>query len=227
MGNSFHREPHRPSVSLAELEREAHTGDVLLFKGTSLFSRAEELANWSEFGHVAIVYRHRKWGLCVWESSTRDDTADLLTGGSDKDGPRLIRLRAKLQIYVRKWGSGVVWRRLRLRKGVLAPDWQKRLSAFVAEVHDRSFERHFDDMARSLVKWLPGGTRGGDLTSLFCSETVAESYKRMGLFPEDTPADHWTVIDFSEGEDQQLPWPRDERGRRLAWLGPETEIEIP
>lgn len=222
----MHRAAYRSHISLRDLERECRTGDILLFSGDGVFSRFEEFFNWSEFGHVAIVYRHKRWGVCVWESSTRDATQDLLTGGSDKDGPRLIKLRDKLRIYVDKWGSKVVWRRLHVRKGALRRDWQKRVAALIRRVHKRPFEQHPEDMARSLVTWLPGGQPGGDLTSLFCSETVALTYVKMGLFPPTRPPDQYTVIDFAEGEDRDLPWRRDRTGRRLAWLGSEVEVDV-
>jgi hypothetical protein len=39
-----------------------------------------------------------------------------------------------------------------------------------------------------------------DLTSLFCSELVAEAYQRLGLLDESTPSNEFTPADFSEAE---------------------------
>jgi len=44
-----------------------------------------------------------------------------------------------------------------------------------------------------------GGRNQKDLTSLFCSELLAETYIRMGLLPEDPkhPSNEYTPKDFS------------------------------
>ncbi len=220
----------RPKITLAHLEAQCHTGDVLLFSGESLFAAFEEFFNYSEWSHVAVVYRHKRWGPCVWESSTPDGTHDLLTDGSDKDGPRLIPLREKITKFVNTWGSKVAWRKLWVRGKVLRPDWQQRLSDLVKRVHNEPFERDKVDMARSLVPWLPGAEPGGDETSFFCSELVGRTLMEIGLFPDDPHGrrpENYTVIDFAQGEDGNLPFPLDDRGRRLAWLGPEEEIDVP
>ena len=222
----------RDRITLEDLEQDCQTGDILLFSGEGLFAAFEEFFNYSEWGHVAVVYRHKRWGPCVWESSTRDATHDLLTKGSDKDGPRLIRLREKVIKFVNTWGSKVAWRKLwvRDRGRVLCPDWQQRLSALVKRVHMQPFEKHKFDMARSLVPWIPGAQEGGDETSYFCSELVARTLMEMGLFPDDPHGrrpENYTVIDFAQNEDKNLPFPRDGKGRPLAWLGLEEEIDVP
>jgi len=42
----------------------------------------------------------------------------------------------------------------------------------------------------------PFGKNEEDLSSLFCSELVAEAYQRLGLLTEGTPSNEFTPADF-------------------------------
>ncbi len=50
----------------------------------------------------------------------------------------------------------------------------------------------------------PFGRNTEDLSSLFCSELVAEAYQRLGLLSEAKPANEYTPADFSEKKELQL-----------------------
>jgi hypothetical protein len=47
--------------------------------------------------------------------------------------------------------------------------------------------------------------REENLSSFFCSELVAEAYRRMGLLPEHPPANEYTPRDFSSERLTPLP----------------------
>lgn len=50
----------------------------------------------------------------------------------------------------------------------------------------------------------PLGRNSEDLTSLFCSELVAEAYQRLGLLSEEKPSNEYTPAEFSEKRQLKL-----------------------
>ena len=50
----------------------------------------------------------------------------------------------------------------------------------------------------------PFGHNEEDLSSLFCSELVAEAYQRLGLLNNEKPSNEYTPADFSEKRGLEL-----------------------
>jgi hypothetical protein len=75
------------------------------------------------------------------------------------------------------------------------------LSRFRKEVKNRPYEEHIVQMVKAVWDG-PLGHVEEDLSSLFCSELVAEAYQRMGLLPDSEaggrPATEYTPKNFSE-----------------------------
>lgn len=82
------------------------------------------------------------------------------------------------------------------------------LSRFRQEVKDRPYEAHIIQMVKAVWDG-PLGQVEADLSSLLCSELVAEAYQRMGLLPSNecggSPCTEYTPKDFSsEGVNIEL-----------------------
>lgn len=70
------------------------------------------------------------------------------------------------------------------------------LIAFRTEVRGRPYEDNKIELIKSAYDgWL--GENEEDLSSLFCSELVAEAYQRMGLLPDTVASNEFTPRDFS------------------------------
>lgn len=64
------------------------------------------------------------------------------------------------------------------------------------ELRGKPYEKNTSELIRSAYDG-PFGENIEDLSSLFCSELVAEAYQRMGLLDEDVPSNEYSPVDFS------------------------------
>ncbi len=223
-------------VSLEYLLHTCHTGDILLFSGRGFSSTLINAGSYSPYSHVGVVVVTDRYGPCIWESDTSDGCIDLLTG-TDKDGPRLIPLGQKISVYLKGGNFAVHYRRLIVDQDYLAKlrseiDFGERLRTFMQEESPKNFEWDLFSMARSVHRWIPGERwPHGDPSGRFCSELVAETWRRMGfLNPKTRPSDLYTVISFAEGNEADLDFPvrRTESGgeKQLVTLGTTLDVHI-
>ena len=71
------------------------------------------------------------------------------------------------------------------------------------ELRGRAYERNKFE----LIKASSDGAfrnKAEDLSSLFCSELVAESYQRLGLLTEEKPSNDYAPVDFSHDRMESL-----------------------
>lgn len=73
----------------------------------------------------------------------------------------------------------------------------KKLMEFRREVTSRPYEQDIIELIKAAYDG-PFGLNTEDLSSLFCSELVAEAYQRLGLLDESIPSNEYTPRDFSE-----------------------------
>lgn len=207
-------------ITLRELEQTCHTGDLLLFSGRGLTSYIISAGTYSPYSHIGMIVSTDRYGPCLWESSFPDGCVDILTG-TDKSGPRLIRLRDKISTY-----PGVVhYRRLQVDPYFLerqrSMGLSEKLGAFMQRENLKNFEWNYLDMARSAHRWVPGEEPGGDESAFFCSELVAATWREMGYLNSQARAsDLYTPAHFAQGNDVGLEFPIDSGGKRLITLGP-------
>lgn len=189
------------------------TGDLVLFQGRgpiSLLIRAS--GPWS---HVGMVLR-TELGVLLWESTTLSTTKDIEVGRTVQ-GVQLVPLSQRLagtraRVAIRRLSPGLL-------KGQVADIMDLRV-----ELSRRPYERRHLDLLRAWWEEFPGA-QAEDLSSVFCSELVAEALQRAGLLPEPPegrPSDRWCPSDFGAGERID-----DHLGRRGgAWrYGPEILVE--
>src|SRR5262249_36785829 len=91
------------------------------------------------------------------------------------------------------------------------------LLAFYEEVRGRPYETRRMQLLRSMLGPLLTN-REPDLSSLFCSELVAEALQRMGVLAARPPSNAYTPKDFSAARRRPLPL------RLGATLGPEVLV---
>lgn len=167
---------------------ELKTGDLVLFTGTGLVSNIIKLSG--EFTHIGMIVNFLEYDFtCLWESTTLSTLKDLESGTLIK-GVQLVPLSKRISTY----DGDIAIRKL---IGV-KPDIRtnKALLDFRRNFNGRKYEKSIMDLIGSAFDIFADKVE--DLSTLFCSELVAEAYQRMGLLSEDTPSDMYSPSDFSE-----------------------------
>ena len=177
------------------------TGDIVLFSGKGALSQGIKWFTRSGWSHVGMVVRSQDMGaLFLWESTTLSNVVDLPTGSLRK-GVQLVSLSQRIGAYD---GRVAIRRLLGVRR---KPSMLKALRHLRTQLRCRPYE----DRELELLKaaWDgPGGANTEDLSSLFCSELVAEAYQAMNLLPSRShhpgylPSNEYTPADFCERDDR-------------------------
>jgi len=144
----------------------------------------------SSWSHVGMALRLPEWNLVLlWESTGLCDIKDLESGKARK-GVQLVPLSER----IKKYQGEVSIRHLKVQR---TPDMLQKLSDFRESVKGRPYEKDKIELLKAAYEG-PFGQNVEDLSTLFCSELIAESYQQMGLLGEEKPSNEYTPKDFSE-----------------------------
>lgn len=178
-------------TNYADLRPHLQTGDIVLFSGKGGISEIIKRLSCSKWSHVGMVVRSDEWDMVLlWESVIVSVTPDVETGKTGQ-GVQLVPLSGTLGSY---YGEASV----RQIKTPLLPSQRKTLEAFRHEMTGRPYEQNHFELLRAVVDDF-GTQNTRNLSSLFCSELVAEAFQRMGLLPESPASNEYTPADFSDG----------------------------
>jgi hypothetical protein len=179
------------------VRRHLQTGDLVLFAGTSWSSRLVQCLTLSRWSHVGVIVRLPEHGdrPLLWELTRASKLADIHHGVL-VDGVQLVSLDDKLDSYQ----GDVAIRRLR---SVIAEP--QRLQS-LRELLERWQARPYRNI---LWKHLHAWRRGEETDAIaghggFCSEFVAEIYKRWHLLPPGRPSRRYLPQDFAPGSSLKL-----------------------
>jgi hypothetical protein len=171
----------------ADIREDLNTGDIVLFSGKGLISNVIKRFTGSPWSHVGMVICSPEWNMkLLWESTTLSKLKDI-TSGEARQGVQLVPLSERIKTY-----EGEVGIRKLLHTEPLN---NQALIDLRAEVKGRPYEESKIELFKSAHDGFMGGNEE-DLSSLFCSELVAEAYQRLGLITEDTPSNEFTPADF-------------------------------
>ncbi len=197
-------------VSYDSIRPKLDTGDLVFFSGQSTASRSIQLVTRSRWSHIGLVVRISAWDqVLLWESTPVHDLKDVFSG-RESVGVQCVFLSERLKRYP----GGAAFRSLRVER---TEAMLSELRNFRAAMRGRPYETSTMELALSAYDG-PFGRNEEDLSSLFCSELVAEAYQRMGLLDPETPANEYTPADFSASRSRGIQLLRGE-------LGPEIQIE--
>lgn len=179
-----------------DIRNQLKTGDILLFSGKGGISEGIKFFTLSKWSHVGMVYRFddphdAKGSIFCWESTTLSNLEDADTGKLTK-GVQRVELSERLE---RCFASGYEISVRPLAKS-LTDDMVRVLNDFRHEVSGRPYEKDKIELLKAAHDGIFGDNKE-DLSSLFCSELVAEAYQRMGLLTEKIPSNEYTPKDFS------------------------------
>lgn len=185
------------------IREELETGDVILFSGKGGISDGIKFFTLSKWSHVGMVYKladalDEKGTIFCWESTTLSDIKDADTGRLTQ-GVQRVELSERLErCFAKGYEIGI-----RKLNKPLATDMVRALNDFRHEVSGRPYERSKLELIKAAYDGIFGENKE-DLSSLFCSELLAEAYQRMGLLGEDKPSNEYTPKDFSQERNLRL-----------------------
>lgn len=174
-----------------EIRGELKTGDIVLFSGKGGISAGIKWATLSRWSHVGMILNLNEYDfITIWESTTLSNIADL-----DYKKPRKGVQLVPLSSRVNKYKGDIAIRQL---QGVeFGVDGIRNLMQLRREVTGKEYEEDKIELIKAAYDG-PFGHNEEDLSSLFCSELVAEAYQRLGLLSEGKPSNEFTPSDFSE-----------------------------
>ncbi len=171
------------------------TGDLVLFSGKGMVSQGIKRFTFSDWSHVGMVIRSVEFeAVLLWESTTLGNIPDLDTGLPTK-GVQIVPLSERITHY----DGEISIRRLTVNRTAAM---KRDLIALRKKLRGRPYEKSEIELIKSAYDG-PFGKNTEDLSSLFCSELVAEAYQAMGLLEGTKGRKHYkasneyTPADFS------------------------------
>lgn len=177
-----------PSRLLSECRHELKTGDIVLFSGRSVAARVVQFFTGSPWSHVGIIICSEELPgqPLLWEATRLSKVRDVRCG-QPADGVQLVSLQERLASY-----DGVVaFRRLAQPP---TPDKLAGVSEWMASWHGKPYRNYVGQWLRGLLQSQGLGFQAGG----FCSELVAEVYRRWQILPMQRPSHHYVPRDFCD-----------------------------
>ena len=170
------------------------TGDIILMADNTLASLCLRYGTGCHWSHVGMVIKLGEDSVMLWESMPWSDLKDRDTGEYTM-GVMLVPLSLRISRY----RGRVAYRKLDPGQQN-RDDFGPKLEKLRGELAGRPYERDlFALIGAEFDHFVPQNKV--DLSSLFCSELVAEAYQRLELLLiEDQgglPADEYTPENFS------------------------------
>lgn len=171
------------------------TGDIILYSGKGAVSSGIRFGTGSEWSHVGMAMRIEGWdAVLCWESTTLNTVKDIELNRAVK-GVQLVPLSER----VIKYNGRIAIRHL---EGVgLTDAIFENLKILRRQLIGRPYEKSTLELLNAALDLGDWTTNAEDLSSLFCSELVAEAYQTMGLLdspPIGLPSNEYVPKDFSD-----------------------------
>lgn len=182
-----------------EIRGQLQTGDLVLFSGKGGVSAGIKWLTFCEWSHVGMVVCTPSGSgplgdsVLLWESTNLDNLKDAIDGVA-KRGVQLVLLSERVQTYP----GAIAIRQLSVHRD---PDMLEALSALRVKLRNRPYEQKKLELLRAALDGpFDRPHSPEDLSSLFCSELIAEAYQTMRLLPDHPdgkPSDEYTPRDFA------------------------------
>jgi hypothetical protein len=180
-------------LALADAFAAASTGDIWLFRGTSLGDRTIRAATNSPVNHVGMVVAIDDLPPLLWHAELGRSLPDVWTGERQR-GVQLHLLAEAVTTWNSRYHQRAWMRQL---QGTIDRYHEDRLM----EVIDRFDGRPFPSTLGLLRRWLKGRVRrSSSLETVFCAELVATTYQHMGLLDPARPASSYDPGRFWSGD---------------------------
>jgi hypothetical protein len=161
-------------------------GDIILFSGNGFISRIIKIAQMSKYSHVGVMISKDE----LLESTTLSGQKDIISGKKIK-GVQVVDLQARIRAY-----DGEVYRRPLICENECRLEYiTTHLRHFAVLFNGTPYEESELELLGSVFDLIPD--QDEDLSSLFCSEMVAEAYQICNLLPDSIPSNEFTPKDFA------------------------------
>ena len=175
-------------MQYCKIRDQLKTGDMVLFSGSGFVSRIIQMYTRSIWSHVGLVVKDEWYDmLLLWESTTLSKIKTVY--GNVRQG---VAIRPLSEVVANYEGNVGV----RQLNHPLSDGQQVDIAELRKEFKGRDYEQSKSELFKSAYDFI-GGRNEEDLSSLFCSELVAEAYQRVGLLSEYTPSNEYTPSDLS------------------------------
>src|SRR3972149_5502847 len=182
-----------------KLRPSLETGDLVLFSGKGDIPAVIKWFSGSKWNHIGMVLNIQEWDtILLWESTILSRLKDVAEK-KIKHGVQLVALSERVSTYT----GAVAYRKLNVTR---TDEMIQSLIKFRHEVKDKPYEQSVMELIKSSIDF--GGwnhKNKEDLSSLFCSELIAEAYQRMGILDESKPSNEYTPRDFTLEISGELP----------------------
>lgn len=184
-------------ISFADLQDNLSTGDLVLFAGTRLQSKVIQSITQSQWSHIGMVLQLPDIPYPLLAESTANTNVADLYCQKIRPGVQVVPLRDRLERYP---GRAAI---RHLQGNRLSQQAHSKLIHRTAQLHGIEYEQDQQQLLLSAYDG-PFGENEADLSSVFCSELIAELYQHIGLLCSETPSNEYTPADFSEARLKHL-----------------------
>lgn len=190
---------HRSALALDEAVATAATGDIWLFRGSSVADRAIRTMTNSPVNHVGMAIALDDLPPLMWHAELGRSLPDVWTGQHHR-GVQLHLLADAVTTWRERYGQRA-W--VRLLDGPVERHQEDRLM----QVIERYDGHPFPSWATVGRGWLRARLRRRTPTSIeamYCAELVATTYQAMGILGDDRPAGYYDPGAFWSGDNIRL-----------------------
>jgi len=223
----------RSLISLDEAVELTRTGDLWLFRGSSVADRAIRLTTNSPVNHVGMAVTLDDLPPLMWHAELGRSLPDIWAG-EHRRGVQLHDLRDAVLVWAQRYGQrawlrqletpvtremeDAVLRTVARMSGTPFPSTVRLASRWVAGRAGR-LPRLLRMPGRSAARTGNGNANEAALETAYCAEVVALTYEAMGLLPGDRTPNWYDPGRFWSGDDLPLTG--------AARLGREIEVAVP
>ena len=159
-----------------EFRKRCKTGDMILMSGNYAGSKLIKFMTKCEWSHCGIIIKVPEYDMVLlWEATIKSKTKSVETG-EFVDGVALVGMSDKLRNYNGHIGFKFLSKELDDKQ-------KKQLGELRTELSGKAFEEDKLEIVNAAYDG-PFGRNTEDLSSIFCSELVAEAYQRVGIFTD-------------------------------------------
>jgi hypothetical protein len=176
------------TTKYSDIRDQLDCGDIVLFSGNSFVSRLIRRFTNSEWSHVGITMRIYDYDmLMLFESTTLSNVKSM--DGTYKKGVQVVPLSERIEAYDGKVA-------VRKYLGLVDDEFVGKMINFRNEVKDLPYEKDKLELIKSAYDGLFGQNHE-DLSSVFCSELVAECLQYLSVLDKNEVSNEYTPNDFS------------------------------